>query len=65
MEIFKNGDVVKLKDSVKNHVCPEGRDDNQTAVVFTTYGEDGRAVMLVEDLRGCRYWNMDDLELAK
>jgi hypothetical protein len=65
MTTFKHGQVVKLKDSVNNHVCPEGRDDNETAVVFTTYGDANSSVMTVEDLRGCRYWNEDDLELVE
>ena len=62
MHTFKEGDTVKLSLSVKNHECPEGRDDNSTAVIRATYGEDGRCCHLDQDLHGCRFWNMDDLE---
>lgn len=61
MYTFKEGDVVKLSPSVKHHECPEGRDDNATAVIASTYGEDGRCCQMVDDLHGCKYWNMDDL----
>lgn len=65
MALIKPGDTVKLSPLVKNHTCPEGRDDNDTATVSTTYGVGGRSVQLNEDLHGCKYWNMDDLDLAE
>lgn len=64
MNTFKAGDTVKLNPSVKNHTCPEGRDDNATAVIKITYGDDGRCCKLVADLHGCQYWNMDNLLLV-
>jgi hypothetical protein len=66
MNTFKEGDVVKLSPSVKNHKCPEGRDDNATAVVDSLMtGTYKGGVHLDRDLHGCRYWNMDDLEHAE
>lgn len=55
--------VVRLRSTVKNHECPEGRVDNKTAVVRAVLTE-GR-VWLEDDLVGCQWWNIDDLELAK
>lgn len=62
---MKIGDRVKLKASVKNHTCPEGRDNNKTAVIWHTYGDDDKCCRMKEDLQGCAYWNKDDLELVK
>lgn len=59
--IAKNS-VVRLRSTVKHHECPEGRVDNKTAVVRDVLSE-GR-VWLQEDLVGCQWWNLDDLELA-
>ena len=59
---IKAGSVVKLKPSVR-HICPEGRDDNLTAKVRAVLSE-GRLVM-AEDLRGCKYWNANDVDIAK
>ncbi|MGN5048837.1 hypothetical protein ACTG16_23330 [Aeromonas sp. 23P] len=55
--------LVKLKASVKQtHCCPEGREDNSTAEVLAVLGE-GR-LHLSRDLHGCRWWNINDVELA-
>ena len=62
---MKAGDRVKLKKSIKNHTRPEGREDNKTAIIWHTYGEDGKCCHMKEDLEGCAYWNMDDLEIVK
>lgn len=55
--------VVSLKASVKkHHSCPAGREDNATATVLTVL-DDGR-LHLYRDLHGCRWWNINDVELA-
>lgn len=61
-QTIQPGDTVKLKKGVK-HTCPEGRDNKRTAVVRSIYNGDN--VMMEDDLRGCLYWNIDDLELVK
>jgi hypothetical protein len=62
---FKSGDKVKLKNSVKNRVCPEGRVDNKTAIISEVYGQNRDCLQMQEDLEGCKYWNEADVELVK
>lgn len=58
------GQTVKLKPSVV-HACPEGRKDNDTAVVRGSLEPKIRGgVVMDRDLHGCLYWNVDDLELV-
>lgn len=64
MAKFKKGDVVRLKRSVQ-HTCPEGRDDNATAAISVVYGQNEDRLMMDRDLRGCLYWNEQDVELVK
>jgi len=59
---MKEGTKVKLKDSV-NHICPEGRDDNQWSYVIAILDEGG--VMVAPELEGCKYWNKDDLDVVE
>lgn len=59
---IREGSTVKLKASVSHVVCPEGREDNQTAQVRTAMS--GGRLMMAQDLRGCKHWNIDDVELA-
>lgn len=71
--IVKEGQLIRLKKSVSNGwTCPEGRTNNQTATVRTIL-TDGhfqglkpgqRGLVLHQDLRGCRYWNEDDVTKA-
>jgi len=61
---FVAGVTVRLRDDVK-HTCPEGRDDNETAVIEMLLPNLAEGALRTEaDLRGCRYWNVDDLELV-
>jgi hypothetical protein len=58
---IRKGDTVELKDSVQHHTCPEGRQNNRTAVIVSVYGEDNDQLMMERDLRGCLYWNKEDV----
>ena len=60
---FKIGDTVKLKASVV-HNCPEGRQNNRTAKISAFLDIAEGAFMTNTDLRGCRYWNLEDVEHA-
>jgi hypothetical protein len=69
MSTIKVGDTVKLKDSVSRGVrCPDGRDNNKTAKIDAFLDEGiykGTGALKTDrDLRGCKYWNTDDVELA-
>ena len=65
MKQLKVGDRVQLKKSVKHVNCPEGREDNTTAIIQEFMcGQYSGGVVLRHDLRGMRYWNEDDLELV-
>lgn len=61
---LKVGDMVKLKDGVV-HKCPQGRENNRTARlaadVSKNFKADG-AWMMDRDLRGCKFWNEEDLD---
>lgn len=62
---FKAGDEVRLKSDVK-HTCPTGRKNNKTAIVRGYMGERyPGGIVLEDDLKGCLYWNEDDLEMVK
>lgn len=60
---FKEGDTIKLKDSVI-HTCPLGRENNRTAKIRSFLAIEG-GLFTDRDLRGCRYWNAEDVELVK
>jgi len=62
--VIQVGQTVKLKPGVV-HACPEGRKDNGTAVVRASLEPKVHGgVYMDRDLHGCRYWNVDDLELV-
>lgn len=67
---IKAGDTIRLKRSVK-HRCPDDRTNNTTAVVQCRLDDrqDAGAIKgglcTVEDLRGCRYWNEEDVVVIK
>lgn len=65
MDTIKEGVIVRLKPSVNWHGCPEGRIDNKTAKVLHVYGEERDRVMMEQDLEGCLFWNMNDLEVVE
>ena len=56
------GSTVRLRPDVKHHVCPPDRENNKTAVVFAVLSE-GR-LHLEQDLVGCKWWNVTDVELV-
>ena len=64
-DTIKIGDTVELKPGSHaqlHHTCPEGRDNNPTAVIRGFMGNDyPGGVVMEQDLRGCRYWNIADL----
>ena len=63
----KTGDRVRLTKKAEGLFdCPEGRENNPTAVVqarMDDYSEG--ALVMQEDLRGCRYWNEADVAIVK
>lgn len=61
---IKVGSTVKLKPSVK-HDCPKGREDNNSAKVLSFLDDIEGGVYLDRDLHGCKYWNVQELELLK
>jgi len=58
---IKAGDTVRLKKNV-NHTCPKERDNYRTAKVRAVLESIEGGIFLERDLRGCRYWNVNDLE---
>lgn len=68
-DTIKEGDTVELKPmshAGMHHECPEGRTDNKTAVIRGFMGDDyPGGVVMVDDLRGCRFWNIQDLQKVK
>lgn len=62
---IRPGTVVKAKKGVKTRILP-GRENNRKAKVLTMIPSMGDgAVYLDRDLRGCRYWNLADLEVLQ
>lgn len=62
---IRPGTVVKAKKGVKTRILP-GRENNRKAKVLTMIPSMGEgAVYLDRDLRGCRYWNLADLEVLQ
>lgn len=61
--VLKVGDTVKLTHYARgSHRCPEGREDNTTAVI-RSIGPNGE-VNMSRDLEGCKWWNVTDLTIA-
>jgi hypothetical protein len=61
--IFNVGNTVRLNRSAnRSQLCPRGRGNARTAKIqaFLTDIEGG--VFMDRDLRGTRYWNINDLE---
>jgi hypothetical protein len=57
------GDSVRLRKGIKAK-CPEGRENNKTARIEAKLDDYANgAVKLDRDLVGCRYWNVEDLEV--
>ena len=55
------GTEVKVKHGVI-HTCPKGRENHRTAKIQTFLSDTDGGVMVDRDLRGCLYWNLEDLE---
>lgn len=60
---IRRGTVVKLRHGVK-HRCPAGRANHRTARVQEQLTNVEGGLFMERDLRGCRYWNVEDVELA-
>lgn len=60
---IKPGDIVRLKRGVTSS-CPVGRDNNVMAQVKTLLPDVEGGLFMEQDLRGCRYWNVADVELV-
>jgi hypothetical protein len=58
------GHVVRLKQGVKCS-CPDGRENNRSAVIRGLLTDIKGGVFLDRDLHGCRYWNINDLQLVR
>jgi hypothetical protein len=59
---FRIGDEVELRPDVDTGwKCPNGRENNKTAIIEHIGG--GGEVRTDKDLRGCRWWNVNDLQL--
>jgi len=59
---IREGDTVKLKATVKNHTCPKGRRNHRTAIVRARLDSFAKGALKMErDLRGCLYWNEEDV----
>jgi hypothetical protein len=60
---LKIGDKVSLTEEAnKSQVCPKGRTNNRSATIDALIESGG--VRTDRDLRGCRYWNVADLQHA-
>lgn len=60
--VFRVGDKVMMHPNT-NHTCPEGRVYNKTARIVSFMDQETYkgGVMLDQDLRGCKFWNIKDL----
>ena len=59
------GTVVRLRAGV-SHRCPEGRKNHRTATISATMESFSKGARQVDrDLRGCLFWNVEDLEEVK
>lgn len=66
MSEFKPGTVVRLKPTVEVGPIPKGRADNETATIRANVSQySAGAVFTEQDLRGCRFWNIEDLEVVE
>ena len=62
----RQGSLIRLKKSVvRNHRCPPNRINNTKAVVQALLSDIPGGFMTAEDLRGCRYWNEEDVVVIK
>lgn len=63
MEPIRLGDTVALKRDCKAVGGPPER-DNRTAVVTRVLEDIEGGLFMADGLRGCRYWNIEDVRLA-
>jgi len=63
----KAGDTIRLNKKGEDFAsCPEGRENNATAVVQARMDDYAPgALCLRGDLRGCRFWNEEDVVVLK
>lgn len=62
--MIKVGDVVRLKKGFYVGRVAEGRQDNRTATVRSLLTDIEGGLFMDRDLRGCRYWNVEDVEVV-
>lgn len=62
--MFKAGDKVKLKEDCEA-IGGMPHHDNKEATITRLLDEVEGGVFLDDGLRGCRYWNIKDLEHVK
>lgn len=62
--MIKVGDMVRLKKGTCVGKVPEGRQDNRTATVKALLTDIEGGLFMDRDLRGCRYWNVEDVVLV-
>lgn len=62
---MKVGDKVRLKKCVHIGKVPEGRENNRTARIEMLLEDIEGGVKTDRDLRGMRYWNVEDLEVVE
>ena len=63
-KVISKGDTVRLKKGV-TFTIPEGREDNKTAKVLSLLSDVEGGLFLDRDLRGIRYWNVNDVAVVK
>lgn len=57
------GDTVELKPETVIGAIPEDRDDNQMAKIQCFLSDVEGGFKTDRDLRGCRYWNIKDVQM--
>lgn len=62
---FSVGDTVELKPETVVGSIPEDREDNRTAKIQKFLPDIEGGFKTDRDLRGCRYWNVEHVQIAK
>lgn len=63
--VFQIGDRVRLRASLESTVnCPSDRDNNPTAIIDGFLTDIEGSVLMQQDLRGIKYWNVADLRIV-
>lgn len=59
------GSTIRLKPGTVVGAIPEGRKNHRTAKVRSFLSDIEGGIFTDRDLRGCRYWNISDVELVE